>query len=115
LTVGYGNSVVFLPLPTIDANYSALLSQLAAQDSSQFLPSSYDATLRKGYLAQKTLLLSSYASNSSAILEVFFNGDPTTTTVLQKPLSRGVVTLNITSPYSDPIIDPRVFTNPTDL
>ncbi|KAE9380933.1 GMC oxidoreductase [Stipitochalara longipes BDJ] len=115
LTVGYGNSVVFLPLPEIDPNYAGLITQLTAQNSSQYLPSGYEATLQKGYLAQKKLLLTSYASNSSAILEVFFNGDPTTTTVLQKPLSRGVVTLNITSPYSDPIIDPRVFTNPIDL
>jgi choline dehydrogenase-like flavoprotein len=115
LTVGYGNSVVFLPLPVIDSNYTSLVSQLAVQDPFAYLPSSYDASLQKGYLAQRTLLLASYASNSSAILEVFFNGDPTTTTVLQKPLSRGVVTLNITSPLSDPIIDPRVFTNPIDL
>ncbi|PMD30968.1 GMC oxidoreductase [Hyaloscypha variabilis F] len=115
LTVGYGNSVVFLPLPTIDPDYASLLAQLTAQDSLQYLPPGYDATIEKGYLAQKDLLLASYASNSSAILEVFFNGDPTTTTVLQKPLSRGVVTLNIKSPYSDPIIDPRVFTNPIDL
>jgi len=114
LTVGYGNSVVFLPLPTIDPDYASLLAQLTAQDSLQYLPPGYDATIEKGYLAQKDLL-ASYASNSSAILEVFFNGDPTTTTVLQKPLSRGVVTLNIKSPYSDPIIDPRVFTNPIDL
>jgi choline dehydrogenase-like flavoprotein len=115
LTVGYGNSVVFLPLPTIDPNYSSLITQLAAQDSSIYLPPGYDTTLQKGYLAQKNLLLASYASNTSAVLEVFFNGDPTTTVVLQKPLSRGVVTLNITSPFSDPIIDPRVFTNPIDL
>jgi choline dehydrogenase-like flavoprotein len=115
LTVGYGNSVVFLPLPTIDPDHASLLAQLTAQDSLQYLPPGYDTTLKKGYLAQKDLLLASYASNSSTILEVFFNGDRTTTTVLQKPLSRGIVTLNITSPYSDPIIDPRVFTNPIDL
>jgi choline dehydrogenase-like flavoprotein len=115
MTVGYGNSVVFLPLPTIDPNYETLIAQLTAQNSSVYLPSEYDTTLQEGYAAQKALLLASYTSNSSALLEVFFNGDPTTTLVLQKPLSRGTVHLNLTSPYSSPIIDPRVFTNPIDL
>ncbi|KAG4441851.1 hypothetical protein IFR05_002652 [Cadophora sp. M221] len=115
MTVGYGNSVVFLPLPTIDANYETLISKLAAQDSIALLPPTYDTTLKAGYALQKTLLLASLASKKSAILEVFFNGDPSTVIVLQKPLSRGTVSINTTSPFSNPVIDPRVFTNPIDL
>ncbi|PVH73388.1 GMC oxidoreductase [Cadophora sp. DSE1049] len=115
MTVGYGNSVVFLPLPTIDPNYEALVARLAAQDSAALLPPTYGKTLRAGYALQKELLLASLASKKSAILEVFFNGDPSTVLVLQKPLSRGTVSINPASPYSNPIIDPRVFTNPIDL
>ncbi|KAK0105665.1 hypothetical protein ONS95_004192 [Cadophora gregata] len=115
MTVGYGNSVVFLPLPTIDPNYESLMRKLAAQDSAALLPPSYDKTLHAGYALQKELLLESLASKKSAILEVFFNGDPTMVLVLQKPLSRGTVSINPRAPYSNPIIDPRVFANPIDL
>ncbi|KAF4633146.1 hypothetical protein G7Y89_g4966 [Cudoniella acicularis] len=116
LTVGYGNSVVFLPLQTIDPTYLQLITNLTLQNSSAYLPTEYESTLFAGYSAQKSLLLASYASNSSAMLEVFFNGDPTTTLVLQKPLSRGTVSINTTSPFtSPPIIDPKVFLNPLDM
>lgn len=115
ITVGYGNSVVFLPLPTIDPNYESLVAKFAAQDSAALLPPTYDETLHAGYAIQKELLLASLASKKSAILEVFFNGDPSTVLVLQKPVSRGTVSINPESPYSNPIIDPRVFSNPIDL
>jgi choline dehydrogenase-like flavoprotein len=49
------------------------------------------------------------------MLEVFFNGDPTTSMVLQKPLSRGFVHINTSDPFADPIIDPRTYSNPVDL
>lgn len=49
------------------------------------------------------------------MLEVFFNGDPITNMVLQKPVSRGTVHLNLTDHFADPIIDPRVFSNPIDM
>lgn len=115
LTVGYGNSVVFLPLETIDPNYERLIAKLATQNSSAYLPSEYETALLQGYEAQKKLLLASYASRSSAILKVFFNGDPITSMVLQKPVSRGTVHLNLIDQFADPIIDPRVFNNPVDM
>lgn len=115
LTVGYGNAVVFLPLPVVDPTWITKLASLITQNSLTSLPSTYDLTLQAGYLAQKALLLASYASNASAILEVFFYGDPTTTVVLEKPLSRGTVIMNTTDPYADPIIDPRTFSNPLDF
>ncbi|KAH9204000.1 hypothetical protein DL95DRAFT_529426 [Leptodontidium sp. 2 PMI_412] len=115
MTVGYGNSAVFLPLSAIDPNYENLLAKLAAQDSANFLPSTYDTTLQAGYSLQKTLLQASFASHKSAILEVWFHGDPTVLLVFQKPLSRGTVSINTTSPFSNPLIDPRTFSNPLDL
>ncbi|EPE27723.1 FAD/NAD(P)-binding protein [Glarea lozoyensis ATCC 20868] len=115
LTVGYGNSVVFLPLQTFDTNYKGVVANLSAQNSLAFLPSGYEISLKQGYAAQKKLLLASYSSKSSAMLEVFFNGDPTVVNVLQKPMSRGSVYINITDPFGDPLIDPRVFSNPVDM
>ncbi|TVY71214.1 Dehydrogenase xptC, partial [Lachnellula suecica] len=115
LTVGLANSVVFLPLLDFYPNITALTSQIVAQDLSTFLPSTYDATLLAGFEAQKTILLASYQSNSSAMLELFFNGNPVNVVVLQKPLSRGIVTLNTSSPFSDPVVDPMTFMNPADL
>lgn len=115
MTVGYGNSVVFLPLQTIDPDYKSLIANLSAQNSLAHLPLTYDTTLKAGYAAQKVLLIASYASKSSSILEVFFNGDPSTVVVLQKPLSRGTVNMNTSSPFGDPLIDPRIFSNPLDI
>lgn len=106
---------MFLPLQTIDSNYEVLIAKLLAQDSLAYLPLGYDSSLKQGYAAQKKLLLDSYASISSAMLEVFFNGDPTVVTVLQKPMSRGSVYINISDPFGDPVIDPRVFSNPVDM
>ncbi|KAH6674800.1 putative choline dehydrogenase [Halenospora varia] len=115
LTVGYGNSVVFLPLQTFDPNYEYLVKKVIPQNSSIYLPPEYEPTLLHGFEKQKSLLAASYASKKSAILEVFFNGDPTAIPVLQKPLSRGTVHLNSTDPQGFPIIDPKVFSNPIDM
>jgi choline dehydrogenase-like flavoprotein len=115
LTVGYGNSVVFLPLQTLDSDYVGLIANLSIQNSFAYLPPGYEATLKKGYAAQKKILLNSYASDSSAMLEVFFNGDPTVVTVLQKPMSRGSVYINASDPFGNPVIDPRTFSNPVDM
>jgi choline dehydrogenase-like flavoprotein len=115
LTVGYGNSVVFLPLQTFDLDYEGLITNLSTQNSFTYLPPGYEATLKKGYAAQKKVLLDSYASESSAMFEVFFNGDPTVVTVLQKPMSRGSVYINASDPFGDPVIDPRTFSNPADM
>ncbi|KAH8660866.1 alcohol oxidase [Tricladium varicosporioides] len=115
LTVGYGNSVVFLPLQTFEPNYESLIKKVTSQNSSSYLPSEYETTLFNGFKEQKALLAASYASKHSAMLEVFFNGDPTAIPVLQKPLSRGTVHLNSTDPLGPPIIDPKVFSNPIDM
>jgi choline dehydrogenase-like flavoprotein len=116
LTVGLGSSVVFLPLQDFYSDVQGLINKIEAQKSLDYLPTEYGATNLAGFEVQKKILINSFQSNKSAMLEVFFNGNPVNVVVLQKALSRGTVKLNPTDPFEgDQVVDPMTFVNPVDL
>lgn len=106
---------MFLPLSDFHTDIEGLIATIEAQKSSDYLPSDYGPTALAGFEAQKKILVNSYRSKKSAMLEMFFNGDPVNVVVLEKPLSRGTVKLNTTDPLGDPVVDPNTFVNPVDL
>lgn len=115
-TQAHGNSVSFLSLPEI-TNTSALIARtLLSQNASAYLPQTYtrNPALLAGYLAQRTILASRYTTSNSSIYEFPFNGGGSTVNALQKPASRGTITLNSTNPSGPPIVDYNALTNPVD-
>ncbi|KAH6669876.1 alcohol oxidase [Halenospora varia] len=114
ITGADGCSGVFLPLPDVTPNFQSLIDEAHTQNVSQYLPSEYDPTVVKGFEAQKRILLSSFASNTTAIIEVPLLGRSNSGNINLKPLSRGSININ-PADTSIPVIDFGVLTNPIDL
>lgn len=50
-----------------------------------------------------------------AVQESAFGGAPGLGVALQKPFSRGMININTTDPFANPVVDYRVLSNPVDL
>jgi hypothetical protein len=108
-----GNFFAFLPLSTF-SNSTAFISEASAQQPAQYLLPNTDPTIILGYAAQHALLTKELSSNSAANLEFIF-GDTSIIPGLQKPFSRGRVSINSTSPFASPVINPRYLSYPLDI
>jgi choline dehydrogenase-like flavoprotein len=109
-------SGIFLPASAFLGNLTASLAQeIASQSPSDYLPTNTHPSLIAGYAFQKRLLLSSFLSNTSSLLEHLFQGIPRGTAILLKPFSRGSININPVDPLGPPIVDYRLLTNPLDL
>lgn len=109
-------SGIFLPGPAFAGNFtSSLVEEIAAQDPAAYFPVDTPAEIIAGYTAQKAILLDSFLSNTSAVLEHLFQGIPRGTAILLKPFSRGTIRLNATDPLDPPVVDYRLLSNPIDL
>ncbi|KUJ09818.1 alcohol oxidase [Mollisia scopiformis] len=108
-----GNFFAFLPAGTF-SNATALSSAATAQQASHYLSPNTPPTVRAGYEAQFALLTSDISSSTVAYMEFIF-GDNTILPALHQPFSRGTVSINSTSPFDNPVIDPRYLSNPLDL
>jgi choline dehydrogenase-like flavoprotein len=116
LTVARGNQAAFLPLKVVAAEkWKGLVDAIAAQDATPYLPATYEETLIAGFKAQQKLTAELLARDDSAAYEFPFGGGPLGGGVLQRPLSRGSININISSPLSEPVVDYRTFSNPLDL
>jgi hypothetical protein len=111
-TVGE-NLLVFLPLSNY-TNATLLHETALSQSPSSYLPSDTHPTVLAGYTAQHALLTSSLISEESATLEIIFN-DQVLLSGLEAPFTRGSITINSTSVFSSPIIDPNYISNPLDI
>ena len=95
-----------------------LVDSIFTDNHSQYLPPIYanDSTLAAGYLSQLRLLAEAFASNKSTLIESPIAGDSYSLLVLQKPLSRGTVTLDPMNPIDGhPLVDYGTFTDPLDV
>jgi choline dehydrogenase-like flavoprotein len=116
LTVARGNQAAFLPLKIVAAEkWKGLVDAIAAQDATPYLPSTYEKTLLAGFKAQQKLTAELLTRDDSAAYEFPFAGGPLGSGVLQRPLSRGTININISDPDSQPVVDYRTFSNPLDL
>ncbi|KAF2802690.1 choline dehydrogenase [Mytilinidion resinicola] len=114
-TAARGNSAAFLSLPQLTSKYISIIVSLLTQNPLAYLPSIYtDSGLLKGFLAQRAILATQFATNNAAVSEFPFNGGGRATAALQKPLSRGTITLNATNPSGAPVIQYNAFQNPVD-
>jgi choline dehydrogenase-like flavoprotein len=116
LTVARGNQAAFLPLKVVAAEkWKSLVDSIAGQDATPYLPATYDETLLAGFRAQQKLTAELLARDDSAAYEFPFSGGPLGRGVLERPLSRGTISINTSDPSSEPVVDYRTFSNPLDL
>ncbi|KAJ7154533.1 GMC oxidoreductase-domain-containing protein, partial [Mycena filopes] len=98
-----------------DGERCSRIAKALAQTPATFLPKTYTAKQLAGFVAQRTLLTASYVSSSNVIFEIPFSGGASTALCLDKPMSRGTVTLRNTDRYAEPTIDFNTNINPVDV
>lgn len=114
---GRGSAAAFLKLKDVAAQpeYRNIINSIRRQDPAQYLPAGTDRTVIDGYKTQRELLIAYFESDRVAVQESAFGGAPSLGVALQKPFSRGVININSTNPFANPVVDYRVLSNPVDL
>lgn len=118
LTQARGNSIAFIPLSEVaPATYANISSQVETQPTDAYLPALYKGNkkLLAGIAAQRKVLAGLYTNAKAGIVEL---GIPPAGSAmllaLEKPLSRGTITINPENPHGPPKIFFNAMTNPLD-
>ncbi|KAH8660499.1 hypothetical protein BX600DRAFT_488607 [Xylariales sp. PMI_506] len=112
------NLLGLLPGPNFLSSTTKLRNAVNAQDALDYLPASYKGSpeLLNSFLVQRSILERTINDTKSALLQSSLAGEAFTGLILQKPLSRGTVTLDPANPYlGDPLVDFGTLTNPLDV
>lgn len=118
-TVSRGNALAFLRLRDFTAKNEALALQVEGQEPADYLPSRYAraSALYSGYLRQRDITLKQFRGvegYEAAAGELPIQPSNRASVVLQKPLSRGTVSLNATDPHGYPVVAYHSLQNPVD-
>ncbi|KAK2729446.1 choline dehydrogenase [Colletotrichum kahawae] len=115
----WGNKVVFTSLQDLDSsNYQNIADALSRQEPLQHLPQVYaeNPALVKGFEQQRDALKKQFLNPKAGVVEITFGGAESVPVALQKPLSRGTITINSTNPDPSiaPLVDFNTISNPID-
>lgn len=118
-TIGRGAALAFLTLKQFSTKYQSLAAQVEQQEPKDFLPVRYSkyTSLLAGYTRQREILLKQYRGvlgYEAAVGELPIQARGASAASLQKPLSRGTITLNTADPQAYPIVTYNSFQNPID-
>jgi choline dehydrogenase-like flavoprotein len=115
LTQAHGSSLAFLSLQTVTDKWSQIVSTVKSQNSRNYLPAVYDdSSLLLGFCKQRDIIASLHASPDAAVAEFPMNPFGLAISALQRPLSRGTVTLDPSNKYGNPVIQFNSLQNPVD-
>jgi choline dehydrogenase-like flavoprotein len=115
-TFGRGNAALFLAFKDFSSKYANITALVTKQNAIAYLPERYsrNKALLKGFMAQREILIGHYLSDDAATGEYPIQPWGRATTAIQKPLSRGTLTLNTTNLTANPIVVRNAFQNPVD-
>jgi choline dehydrogenase-like flavoprotein len=118
LTQARGNALAFIPLPEVAPNsYRNLASQVKSLKNDAYLPPVYKGSkkLLKGVQAQRKILAGLFQSSEAGIVEYPIPASGAGVLVgLEKPLSRGFISINPLNPQGPPKILYNALSNPID-
>jgi choline dehydrogenase-like flavoprotein len=118
LTQARGNALAMIPLPEVaPQSYKTLAQAIDNQSADAYLPSTYsgNAKLLAGIKAQRKALSTIFKSRKAAVVEYPISASGSGVLVgLEKPLSRGYVSINPANPQGPPKILYNALTNPVD-
>ncbi len=118
MSIASGNCGSWLSLPVIaPKTWKRIADKYEAQGAADYLPRDTDKTVVAGYKAQQKALAKSMRSRDSATYNFFLRGGYQESSVVYlHPVSRGTVHINRADPFfSQPEVDYRALSNPTDL
>lgn len=115
LTQAHGSSLAFLSLQTISDKYESIVSSIKSQNARSFLPSVYaDSKLLAGFTKQRAIIADLHSRADAAVAEFPMVAFGLAIGALQRPLSRGTITLNPQNKYAPPVVQFNTFQNPVD-
>ncbi|KAH8882177.1 alcohol oxidase [Thozetella sp. PMI_491] len=112
---GSSSMAVLLSLSQLSTSAGSISASLNAQDAIQFLPNIYKfPPLLKGFLKQRDILSNRFNATDAAVAAFPFPGGGAAPAPYLKPLSRGTVALDPTSPHGLPTVQYNTLMNPVD-
>lgn len=115
MTQAHGSSLAFLSLQTITDKYTQIVQSINTQNARSFLPSVYDdASLLRGFTKQRDIIAQLHSRSDAAVGEFPMVPFGLAIGALQRPLSRGTITLNPSSKNGSPVVQWNTFQNPVD-
>ncbi|KAJ4989715.1 GMC oxidoreductase [Stagonosporopsis vannaccii] len=112
----HGSSLAFLSLQSVTSKYKSIVSSIRSQRSTDYLPAAYrsNSNLLRGFEAAKAITTELLSGTKAAAVEYPMNPFGLALTAVQRPLSRGYVTLDPKNPTGNPIVQFNTFQNPAD-
>ncbi|EUC34370.1 GMC oxidoreductase [Bipolaris zeicola 26-R-13] len=115
LTQAHGSSLAFLSLQTITDKCNEIVQTVKSQDVRSYLPAVYgDYYLLRGFQKQRDIIANLHASPDAAVAEFPMVPFGLAINALQRPLSRGTITLNPKNKYGNPVVQFNSLQNPVD-
>lgn len=115
ITQAHGSSLAFLSLQTVTDKYASIVSSIASQNARSYLPSVYaDSKLLAGFTKQRSIIANLHSRADAAVAEFPMVAFGLAIGALQRPLSRGTITLNPANKYGAPVVQWNTFQNPVD-
>lgn len=115
-TVAMGNTAVFLPLSHLTSSSDAIIRDFEEQNPVDYLPDIYkkSKSLLKGFEAQRDILVDHFSREDAAVAEIPVGPAIPGGAVVEKPASRGTVTLDPLNPRGQPVVQYNALVNPVD-
>lgn len=115
ITQAHGSSLAFLSLQTVTDKYESIVASIKSQNAASYLPSVYaNSKLLAGFNKQRDIIANLHSRADAAVAEFPMVAFGLAIGALQRPLSRGTVTLNPSNKYGVPIVQWNTFQNPID-
>jgi len=115
LTQAHGSSLAFLSLQTVCDNWDQIVQTVKSQNVRSYLPSVYDdSSLLRGFTKQRDIIAGLHSSADAAVGEFPMVPFGLAISSLQRPLSRGTVTINPSNKYGNPVVQFNALQNPVD-
>ena len=115
ITQAHGSSLAFLSLQTISDKYESIVTSIKSQNARTYLPSVYaDSKLLAGFNKQRDIIANLHSRADAAVAEFPMIAFGLAIGSLQRPLSRGTITLNPSNKYGVPVVQWNTFQNPID-
>lgn len=113
-TFGPPDGNAFLSLPQFSSRAAALASQAQSQSASQYLAPGLDASVVRGYTAQRKLLIPALNDTGRGAIEFLQDDSGNTQISNMRPLTRGTTHATNTDAFTYPALDFRYGSNPVD-
>jgi choline dehydrogenase-like flavoprotein len=113
---GRVNAAAFLAFKHFSPNYKTITAKISKQDILDYLPERYTKSkaLLAGFRKQRGILINRLLGDEAATGETPVQPWGRSSAVLEKPLSRGTITLNTSDPQANPIVQWNALQNPID-